>query len=320
MRAAFRIGVAALAMGAAVTSAGAGFAAADIRCRASVQPGSVHLGEPARYRGSVVYRRGELTRPRWVPPDSAGSLAWGPIVARLGRGASGIDTLRIETTVQAFALGDVPVPGVVFVDEGVAPPVVRHLPVTTLHVMSVLTAADSNADLRGVRGPLAAPWWERVPWAWVLAGLLVAAAIVWIVRRLRRRGRPVPTPVAVPAADAATIALRRLAELRTRRLPEQDAYGAHALELTAILRRFLESTAVAPRPGQTTTELAAWLPETSLAAGDAEQVTRLLRGWDALKFARGTSNPVLAHQSEAAVEAFVRAHSNSAPPARKEAA
>ena len=283
---------------------------ADLRGRASVQPAAVRLGEPVRYSGAVTYARGELVRPRWVPPDTAGSLTWGSIDAHLGRGTGSggaVDTLRIETTLQAFQLGVLQIPGVVFVDEGVSPPAVRHLPGTTLRVVPVLAAADTDADLRGLRGPLAAPWWERVPWGWIIAGLVALVAIIGLTRMLRRRA-PAVAPVPVRASDPATLALARLAELRGRGLPGRGAFGAHALELTSILRRFLEATDTASRPGQTTTELATWLRSTTLSASEVEQLTRLMRGWDALKFARGESNPEQARQSEAAVETFVRGH------------
>jgi hypothetical protein len=291
-------------------------ARADLLGRASVQPSTVHLGEPARYRGAVVFRRGELARPRWVAPDTAGSLTWGPMATRLGRGAGGIDTLWIDTSVQSFQLGRQTVPGVVFVDEGTVPPAVRHLPGTMLRVVSVLAAADSNAKLHGVRGPLAAPWWERVPWVWVIGGLVLLALIIAMVRALRRRP-PVLRPAALAPTDPATVALARLAGLRARGLPARGAFGAHALELTSILRRFLEATAMASRPGQTTTELSAWLRTTPLSASEVEWLTRLMRGWDALKFARGESSPDQARESEAAVEAFVRSHRT---PVREEAA
>jgi hypothetical protein len=152
------------AIAAAALLAGAtGEAAAVVRVRSFLEPGVVRLGEPARYRGEILFTRGELGRPQWIRPDSTGAFAWGPMLTSLSRGVGvrGVDTLRLLTTVQAFELGSVAVPGVAFVDAATPVPSPQRLPGATLRVVSILTPADSNAQLRPVRGPIAAPWWER---------------------------------------------------------------------------------------------------------------------------------------------------------------
>ncbi len=295
-------GTAALALLVAI----AGSARADLRVTARLLPPTVHVGEPARYVGQVVFPRGALVTPRWLPPDTSASLTWGPLAATLSRAGNPADgdTLRVVTTVQSFALGLQRVPGLAFTDAAShASP--QRLPMTALVVTPVIPAADTNADLHGIKGPLAAPWWERVPWRWVLLGLGVVAAIVWLVIALRRR--PVAAPVvAAPRPDARARALERLAALRARRLPEQGAFGEHAFELTAILRRYLESVAGGLHPGDTTTELATRLADGALARAETQRLVALLRGWDRLKFARDPSSVADARQSEAAVEAFLR--------------
>jgi len=311
------------AIGAAALLAGAtGEAAAVIRVRSSIEPGVVRLGEPARYRGEILFTRGELGRPQWIRPDSSGAFAWGPMITSISRGAGmvGTDTLRLLTTVQAFELGDATVPGVAFVDASNPVPAPQRLPGATLRVVSILTAADSNAQLRPVRGPIGAPWWERVPWLWVALGLLVVAAVIALVRRLRRReARPTLVP-GTPriVQDPAAVARARLAKLRARGLPQEGAFGEHALELTAILRRYLEATVTAGPPGDTTAELAERLQGTALRTTDVAEIAELLQRWDRVKFARVVPTVQEAQRHERDVESFVERHSGAA--VKKEAA
>ena len=187
-----------------------------------------------------------------------------------------------------------------------------RLPATTLTVLPMISPADSQATLRPVRGPLAAPWWERVPWLWVIGGLLLILAVVLLVRRLRRK-RPAGAAEPAPARSPSEIALAALAELRQERLPEQAKMSEHAFRLGQILRRYLEATTRTTMPGHTTPELVRSLGEAGLTAEDRQRLTGLLRVWDRVKFARAPLTIEEAVKSEQAVESFVRrAHAEPA--------
>jgi hypothetical protein len=285
--------------GSAARAQGAGLPA-----RASVSPGRVRLGEPAVYRGIVLVPR--TLRARWVPADTGGAFTWGPLVAsrsadrRRVPPALARDTLRVETTLQAFALGAVRVPGLGFVTGDGAP---HRLPTLTLLVAPIVPPRDST--LKPVRGPLAAPWWERVPWRWVIAGVLALIALVGLVRAIRRRrARPALQPVV--ARDPGRVALEELAALRRLGLPEQERFGEHAFHLTRIVRRWLEATQGALHPGDTTRELTARLAATAFARDELSGLSALLSAFDRVKFARAPSSVDEAHRAEQAVESLVR--------------
>ena len=171
----------------------------------------------------------------------------------------------------------------------------------------MLAAADSGASLRPARGPLAAPWWEQVPWRVLAAlALLVAVAIVW-VRRLRPRkvAAPVVTPVAARRRDPGAEALAELASLRRRELPGQGQFAEHAFFLGRILRRYLEATTHVPRPGDTTPELVRHLEAGGFAGEELQRLTGLLRRWDGIKFARLDSDIQEAERCEEVVRELV---------------
>ena len=306
----FALEFAALAIALVVGAAGA----ADLSVGSSVTPAYVHIGETANLSAFVELPPGALMQPKWLPPDSSAVLTWGPLrpsrhPTRSGHG----DTLFIEASVQAFQLGNIVIPGMAFIDAAKPGSPPMRLPAVRLTVLPVIPASDSAADLKPVRGPLKAPWWELVPWGWVIAIGLLAGALAWWVMWLRRR--PVATVTAmVPFRDPGEVALTRLAELRARGLPEAGQFGTHAFELTGILRRFLEATTVQLRPGFTTSHLSRRLEEESVPAGEAMVLVSLLRVWDRVKFARAPFTPDEARKSEDAVEQFVR---RRRPPAGK---
>lgn len=216
--------------------------------------------------------------------------------------------MGIEVPLQAFALGQLSVPGLRFeIDDGRGPRIYR-LPTVTLTVVPVLSAADSSADFRAVHGPLAAPWWERVPWTWVILGLLGVTAIVALVvwRRWRRRA-PAAAPLSAPEArDPRLEALAALAALRGLNLPEHGRFAEHAFRLGQILRRYLEVVTRTTRPGDTTPELVAHLRQAGLEPDDLARLSGLLRAWDQVKFAREPFTLDEAIRAERATEAFLR--------------
>jgi hypothetical protein len=289
---------------------------APVAVRAEVVPSTAHIGERVTYRGRAVFQ-GPADAVRWLTPEPDSDLTWGPPVVRRGRaaGTDPGDTLYVEIPLQAFRLGTLTIPGLRFQRQDPANPQLWRLPVTRLTVTSVLTPADSNADLRPLRGPIPAPWWERVPWSWVILGLVLlalAALAFWMWRR--RRKAPAPP---MPAEEPAAAALRRLEELKAKRLPESGRFTDHAFELTSILRRYLEATASSPRPGDTTSELTRRFEHLPLSPDERERLSELLRLWDRIKFAREPVTVAAAHAAERDVEMFLRRR--FAPPKEKAA-
>jgi hypothetical protein len=287
--------------------------------RARVGPSPARLGEQLLYQGGVLVTPG--ARVRFQPPQSGGNFTWGTPRAQSFAGGKatyhpafgyfGADSYSVEIPLQVFATGVVSIPGPGI---GVAPRgrIARlgRFAVVRLVVLPTVTAGDSSATLRPVHGPLGAPWWERVPWRWVIAGLLVLIAVIALVRARRRRKRvpAVVAPVARarPAPDPSSEALAALARLRALKLPAQRRFGEHSFELTRILRRYLEATLGTPRPGDTSPELIGRLRAGRIDATDLRRLEGLLALWDRVKFARAPLDVAEAERCESAVEELVR--------------
>jgi hypothetical protein len=289
----------------------------EVAVRASVTPKRVRLGDRVTYAGQVIVPPGVAVQ--WLPPAGGGSWTWSALRAwrspgtrgeRGARGRGPSDTVHVEAALQAFVVGALAIPGVGFrlTDTPGTPSHVGRLPVVRIVVLSAIASADTAPDLRPVRGPLAAPWWERVPWRWVALGALALGALgmAWVVlaRRRRKAGDP-GSPLAAAAGDPAARALAELESLRGLTLPEQGRFGEHAFHLTRIARRFVEAVAGTPRPGDTTPEIVEHLRASALAEGDVTALADLFRSWDLVKFARGSTTVDEARRAERALEALV---------------
>ena len=284
----------------------------------SVAPATLKLGERATYRGRVILPQGIGVH--FEPAVPGGSFSWGTPVVRRGPITDprnldfGKDSVVVSIPMQVFETGQVSVPGLRLRVDRLAPhdgPIEGRLPVVRIVITPVVTAADSAAQLRPVRGPLLAPWWERIPWSKVIAALVVLTVIVMVIVYWRRRARPgvLAQPTRIPPRarrDPAQVALAALAALRLRRLPEQGLFGEHALGLTRILREYLEATLVTPRPGDTSAELLERLAAGQLAQVDLVRLEGLLGVWDRVKFARAPMGIEEAVRCEDAVEALLR--------------
>lgn len=289
--------------------------------RTSVSPAPARLGQQLVYRSSVVVPAD--AKVRFEVPDPGGDFTWGKPVAskrRLVYGAyldmygESADSVAVEIPLQVFATGQVSVPGIgVSIDQTRQGGKLQRVrtPGVRLLVLPTVTAADSAQGLKPVRGPLGAPWWERVPWTLVfLVVLAVALAVVtwsWWRKRARKTApAPAVRAAAAPARDPSAEALAELAKLRALRLPEAGQFDAHSVALTRILRRYLEATLGSPRPGDTSTELLQRLSGGVLEPSDLVRLELLLSLWDRVKFARAPLDRSEAERCENAVEALVR--------------
>lgn len=141
-----------------------------------------------------------------------------------------------------------------------------------------------------------------VPWWAVLGALIVMAAVAALLyRRLARVPAP---PAPLPPWE---VAARRLRELAQRQLPGQGRHEAYYVDLSSILRYYLEDRFALHAPEQTTQEFL----ETAASSGrmlpdQQDFLADFLRHSDRVKFARHepTGDEMAAHF--AGVEAFVR--------------
>jgi hypothetical protein len=230
---------------------------------------------------------------------------------------------RYEAAV--FALGELEIPPI---------PVRYRLPDGTegeassspvsLKVASLLPKDPQQQKLADIRGPLSVGVGRAFWLALVVAAGLLAAIVVWLVRRKRRAERPPLAAVLQVPPDAE--AQRALDALAASGLLARGEYRPFYIRLTEVAKRYLERRLGAPVLEMTTAETLAFLrghPQ----AGDLLGVIRdLAEAADRIKFAKGQGLAAEAERHLAAartlvpaLEAKLRPAPTDAEPGRKAA-
>lgn len=151
---------------------------------------------------------------------------------------------------------------------------------------------DSLTEIHPMEGPVAYParWYDWIPqwasdyWPWILLGLgLIAAAVAgWLYWRcggtvVVRRKRVVPPY---------ELAMRRLGQLRERRLTENGREKEYYTELTDILRQYLDGRFGINAMEMPSTEIMRTLRHNEATRMSAERMHDVLEVADFVKFAK----------------------------------
>jgi hypothetical protein len=163
------------------------------------------------------------------------------------------------------------------------------------------TAAD--LELRPVRGLVTVEQIEarqKRRWPWIVggaAGVLAAAALIIY---LARRPRPAPPPP--PAHETA---LKRLRQLADRGLIAAGAAEAFFVEVTAIIREYIEQGFGVRAPEQTTEEFLAGMVRAPVVARHRHVLEPFLVAADEVKFACMQPDSAAMQRAFATAEKFV---------------
>lgn len=150
----------------------------------------------------------------------------------------------------------------------------------TFEVASILPDGEAAQSLRGLRGALALRPGLIPPYVWPVLALLVLASGFLIFRAWRRKAR---RKVRLSAYD---VALRRLAALESQGLPDPEQADEWYVELSNIVRRYLEDRFGVRAPELTTEEFLREVQHSkTLSVGHRDVLSSFLEACDRVKFA-----------------------------------
>jgi hypothetical protein len=170
-------------------------------------------------------------------------------------------------------------------------------------VGSLLEQQPDAADIRDIKGPVAVPF-DWTPVAIAAAVVLAVAGLAFLgARLLRRISAP---PAAAPPRPPDVEALEALARLRERRLTEAEDRARWYIDLSAIVRAYIEGRFGLRAPEMTTEEFIHSVQRDSpLSPTHRELLGAFLGECDLVKFARYVPDRAAAERAYDAARAFV---------------
>jgi hypothetical protein len=213
---------------------------------------------------------GKIEIIRKSPIDTAAGTA-GKTVLKQDLLITVFDTGVIEIPPQPFAFQNGPLSDTLFTR-----PIslqINSLPLDT-------TIRDIKANMRT---PINAQ--ELFPYFLALIALaLLVVAVVYIIRRIRRKDHK--EAIYVPAEPPEVIALRELEQLRVEKPWIQKPVKMYYINLTDILRHYMERRYHIMALEQTTDEILKDLKKTGCTANNLERIASILKLADLVKFAK----------------------------------
>ena len=252
----------------------------------ALSPAAPRLGDPLKLTLTVEAKPGV----RIEMPDFGEALGRFSILdftPRLTTEADGGTSARQDYTLRGPASGRQRIPGlrIEYVDERAGDGAPRELITDELafEIESVLPEGAVADALRPARGPLAelpGDWWSRW-WPWLTLAAAAVAGIAWGAMIWRRHAAE------RTRATAFERALRRLAALEERGLPAAQTVDAWYVELSDIVRRYIEDRHAVRAPELTTEEfLLEARRSVAFSAAHRDLLSTFLGVCDRVKFAR----------------------------------
>ncbi len=249
---------------------------------AALSTNSIHIGDPVRLEVRALHH----THERILFPDPARDRAI--VVRRRTTDTQPINGDLAATTIvfdlTSFQVGQhlVPTGEVRFISAD-RDDVIRPLPETNLVVRSALTAEDEA--LRDIRPVMT--WPAAFP-RWIIAlGLTAVLALIAAIAAHRFLSKPRTILQAAPPVPPDEEALRALRRLMGRQWIEQGHVEPFYVELSHIVRRYLEKRFHLRAPEQTTEE---FIRETSISRVLSPEHRQLVQDFltqaDLVKFAQ----------------------------------
>lgn len=156
-----------------------------------------------------------------------------------------------------------------------------------VHTVSV----DTAQNIADIKGPLDMEYslldWLKEHWLWVV-GVLAAIALVFGIIYWLKKKKPAPVvrEIPKPKIPAHIIAFRKLDELQEKKLWQNDRVKDYHIELSDILREYLENRYYVQALEQTTWEIMQSLKKIDCDEENKSRLRQLLTLSDLVKFAK----------------------------------
>ena len=195
-------------------------------------------------------------------------------------------TVNKDYTITCFDEGTYTIPTLAFnVNGGILKTNELTLQVATVKV-------DTTKGIYDIKQTLAVTYtfldWLKDNWYWFTLGIVVVLGIIaaiWYYRKRPVTEKPV-IKITAPQLPPHEIALNKLAELKEKKLWQQDEFKAYHSELTDILREYLEQRYLIKAHEKTTAEIIGSLRRLIISDENKNNLQQILTLADLVKFAK----------------------------------
>ena len=203
--------------------------------------------------------------------------------------ADGRATTTAVLALTAFELGELEIPSFTV---GVASSGgVTELVTDPFGIAVVSVGLDEGQDIRGIRGPLSIPRSMLVIGLWLLALALAGGVGYWLARRARQRPADQGPVTEDPPRPAHEVAYEELDWLESSELLGQGRIKEYYIDVSDIIRRYLEGRYSIRAPEMTSREVLEQLENTDVAWDVHDRFTAFMEHCDLVKFAKHRPGP-----------------------------
>lgn len=203
--------------------------------------------------------------------------------------ADGRATTTAVLTLAAFELGELEIPS--FTVSVASPAGMTELVTDPFGIAVVSVGLDEGQDIRDIRGPLSIPRSMLAIGLWVLALALAAGGGWWLARRARQRTTDEGPVSEGPPRAAHELAYEQLDWLETSGLLGQGRIKEYYIEVSDIIRRYLEGRFAIRALEMTSREVLKDLKDADIAWDVHDRFTAFMEHCDLVKFAKHRPSP-----------------------------
>ena len=207
-------------------------------------------------------------------------------------------TVTQSYLITSFDAGVHTMPAFVFTSGG------GQLKTSELTIQVQAVKVDTTKAIYDIKQPIVVSYtiwdWLHDHWVWIVIGLLIIGAVVGLGYYLGNKKAKQPIiEVKKPVIPAHIIATEKLQALQAKKLWQAGETKLYYIELTDILREYLEKRYDIKTYEKTTDEIIAALRSTELSDDNRSKLQRILVTADLVKFAKEQPAP---HDNDEALE------------------
>lgn len=212
------------------------------------------------------------------------------------------ETVTQSFIITSFDAGTYNIPPFVFGTTG------GVLKTNELSLVVQTVQVDTTKAIYDIKQPLTVTYsfldWLKDNWVWVAIGIVAIIAIIAAIWYYRKHPKLEPlAKIVVPVIPAHITAITKLNELRNKKLWQQDEVKQYYIELSDIVREYLEKRYLVKTHEKTTDEIFAGLKNMRLNEENDQLLRKILVLSDLVKFAK--EKPVPAENEESLNKAIV---------------